>query len=59
MDARALIVSQIAFFAKATDHAVLGADRARVRVGAGGRTGGAAFFEDFVDWAFAVGLENH
>jgi len=51
-DANALGVFQESFLAEATDDAVLGADRARVRVGAGGRAGGAAFVEDFVFTAF-------
>jgi len=51
-DANALGVFQESFLAEATDDAVLGADRARVRVGARGRAGGAAGVEDFVFTAF-------
>lgn len=56
LDADALIVPQIALIAEASDHAVLGADRARVGVGAGGRASGAARFEVFVGRAFGSGV---
>lgn len=56
LDAGALTVSQITLIAEASDHAVLGADRARVRVGAGGSTRGAARVEVFVGRAFGSGV---
>jgi len=47
-----LFVSQIAFFAKATDDAVASANRARAGVGAGGRASGTAWSVFLVDRAF-------
>jgi hypothetical protein len=47
-----LIISQITFFAEASNDAVLGADWARVWVGAGGRASGTAWFEFLVGRAF-------
>jgi hypothetical protein len=56
LDADALIVPHITLFAEAADHAVLGADRARVGVGAGGSASGAARVEIFVGRAFGSGV---
>jgi hypothetical protein len=52
-NAHAVISFQKSGFAEATDDAVLGADRARVRVGASGWTRGSATKEDFVFFACA------
>lgn len=58
-DADALIISQITFFAEATDDAVASADRARMGVGAGGRAGSTAWHENLVGWAFRDWWEHH
>jgi hypothetical protein len=58
-DANALGVFQVSFLAEAADDALSGADRARVRVGARGRAGGAAGAEDFVVTAFLDWWEHH
>lgn len=51
MNAHALFVFQESGLAETTDHAVLGAYGARVRVGAGGRARGSTTEEDFVFFA--------
>jgi len=51
LNAHALFVFQESRFAEATDDAVASADRARVRVGAGGRASGSTTKEDFVFFA--------
>jgi hypothetical protein len=51
MNAHTVFVFQESGFAKATDDAIASADRARVRVGAGGRAGGSASFEHFIFFA--------
>jgi hypothetical protein len=71
MNAHAVFVFQKSGFAEAADDAIASADRARVRVGAGGWTRGSATEEDFVffaltefwriseeldDWSVAFGL---
>lgn len=56
--ALALSVLQESFLTEASDHAVLGADRARVGVGASGWAGGAAGVENFVLTAF-VRRQHH
>jgi hypothetical protein len=58
-DANALSVFQVSFLAEAADDALSGADRARVRVGARGRAGGAAGVEHFVFTAFLDWWEHH
>lgn len=58
-DANTLGVFQVSFLAEAADDALSGADRARVRVGARGRAGGAAGAEDFVVTAFLDWWEHH
>jgi len=50
-NAHALLVFQVAGFAKASDDAVPGADWAGMRIGAGRRAGGAAGVENFVFFA--------
>jgi hypothetical protein len=57
--ANALFVLQVAFLAEAADDAVLGAHRAGVRVGAGGRASSAARVEDFVFVAFRDWWQHH
>jgi len=60
----ALCVFQVSFLAEAADDAVLGADGARVGIGAGGRAGGAARVENFIfaalgdDWARALDTQE-
>lgn len=51
LNADAVFVFQESGFAEATDDAVAGAFRARVRVGAGGRASGSATEKDFVFFA--------
>jgi hypothetical protein len=51
MDAYTIFVFQESGFAEATDDAVLGANRARMRVGARGWAGGSAGEENFVFFA--------
>jgi hypothetical protein len=51
-------VLQVSFLAEASNHAVLGADWAWVRVVTGGRAGGAAGVEDLV-LAALVGWQHH
>jgi len=51
MDAHAVFVFQESGFAEATDDAIASADRARVRVGAGGWARGSTTEEDFVFFA--------
>lgn len=52
-DAHAVVGFQESFFAEATDDTILGTDRARMGVGAGGRARGSTSKENFV--FFAVG----
>jgi hypothetical protein len=54
--ANAASISQMTFFAEASDDAVLGANWARVRIGAGGGARWAAWIEKFIVWAFWFGL---
>jgi hypothetical protein len=44
-------ISQVSFLAEASNHAVLGADRARDWLGAGGGAGRSASLEFFIVWA--------
>ena len=59
LDADAQIVSQVSFLAEASDDAVLGADRAGMRVSAGRRAGRTARAEDFVFVAFGDWWQHH
>lgn len=58
-DANALFISQITFFAEATDDAVASANRARMGFGAGGRASGTAWHEHLIGWAFRDWWEHH
>jgi len=54
--AHATSISQKTFIAEASDDAVLGANRAWIRVGAGGGASGTTWIEEFGGWAFRCGL---
>jgi len=56
--ANAASVSQMSFFAEASDDAVLGANRAWIGIGAGGSASRAAWIEKFVVRAFWFGLRE-
>jgi len=56
--ANALSISQMIFFAKASDDAVLGANRARIRISAGGSASRTAWIEKFIVRAFWFGLRE-
>lgn len=58
-DANAVFVPQVSFLAEASDDAVAGADRAGMRVGAGGRASGTARVEDFVLRALVEWGQHH
>jgi len=57
--ANALSVFQESFLAEASDDAVAGADRARLRVGAGGGASGTARMENFIFTAFGNRWQHH
>jgi len=56
--ANATSISQMTFITEASDDAVLGANWARIWIGAGGSASGAAWIEKFIVWAFWFGLRK-
>jgi len=56
--ADATSISQMTFFAEASDDTIFGANWARVGIGAGGGARGAAWIEKFIVWAFWFGLRE-
>jgi len=56
--AYATSISQMTFITEASDDALLGTNRARIRIGAGGGASGAAWIEKFIVGAFWFGLRE-